>query len=183
MLAGDDPAHPIVAFSTALVGTDQFGNSYSAIYLTVEFPRGRTGHPQVQWTGDMTPADAFERLEADMIRVGLGGAAQQVDAEQLLRNLQHAIRDALEGRQALPGAWRTAATLWEALGEEWYVSEAGIEHVSHGLVASPDSLYGPDGWPNKRLDPPSWAEPRWWTFVTDRLRSRLPKREPFDAPF
>jgi hypothetical protein len=161
-----------------------------ALLVTAEFGgrRGRTGHhPQIQWLATQTAEEVGARL-VDVLSHD-GAPDQKLDWPLAISNLQRTLRVAVDSRRQAPGAWHLRGLLIELVGDDWAITQQGLEGPDHGYILRSTSFprhRGEAGQPSDLgnwIAPPhpAWASPAEWEYLIRRgheLFGRDPGTEP-----
>lgn len=154
------------------LGSGEYADAIRVTYLPKRNPRGSTGFPivEVLWLQGVETKDMLVALRAEMIERGFGVEAQEVGPD-LMENVAAALRDAVEGRTAEPGAW-VNGQLAEWLADGWAVTDQGLVTRDHGGIHR--SEFPPTrGVPHpETFEPPlpEGVDEDFWRFAVDRAR-------------
>lgn len=109
---------------------------------------------EVEWRPDDPPAAVADRLNQQLQREGRWHGPSTLDWTLALHNLQRSLKLAVASRRDGDGAgpWRLHGALHELVGEDWAITEAGIEHRQHNDVILPESDFPQT--PNRRSGKP-----------------------------
>jgi hypothetical protein len=179
--AGESLDSPVVGVRLAIFQQEESFGVYSepqitGLELSVDTSLlGSAYLVETEWDADDDPIEVFSRLRSEMVRVGYGPEAKGLNVDRLFRNLKVGLEDALAGRRGDDGAWRGRETLLDVISDDWIVSELGIEHRTHGLVAAAPPFRVQSTFWKPFVPPPvpDWTDEETWKIVTARARARL----------
>jgi len=148
---------------------DQSVPAIAVRYRPIRNPGGGFGMPVVEvlWMPGEAPTKLLVKLRSEMIRLGFGAEAKEVDAD-VLEHVGRALGDAVAGRRADDGAWVTGQlSTW--LAEGWAVTDAGLISRDHGSIASADFPKTDVLSPSEPFDPPTpeGVSEAFWRFAVD----------------
>lgn len=148
-----------------------------------EFSGGRPLF-EVEWRPEDPPAAVADRLNQQLQREGRWHNPSTLDWTLALRNLQHSLELAVTSRRDGDGAgpWRLHGALHELVGEDWAITEAGIEHRQHnGVILAesdfPQTRNRRSGKPVDTWSPacPSYANADEWERLLRRGKRLFPR--------
>jgi hypothetical protein len=92
-------------------------------------PGGRP-HIATEWRPTDTPADVAERLIRQLQAAGRWQGPDTLDWALALRNLRRSLALTVASRRdgTAAGPWQLRGALYELVGEDWAITEAGIEN-------------------------------------------------------
>lgn len=107
-----------------------------------------------EWEPDEAPAEVAGRLIQALQTAGRWHGPGTLDWPLALRNLHRALKVAVTSRRDgdAAGSWRLHGALYELVGQDWAITEAGIENQRQGQVALAESEF-----PATRSKP--WGKP------------------------
>jgi hypothetical protein len=156
------------------------------IIASIEEDYGRPGpRPYIatSWEADEAPAEVADRLIQTLQSAGRWHGPRTLDWPLALRNLHRALSLAVTSRRdgEAASSWRLYGALYELIGDDWAITEAGVENQALGQVVLAESDFPAtqskpwgkpaDEWPPER---PEWAPPEEWERVLRHGRRRLP---------
>lgn len=136
-----------------------------------------------EWEPGEPPAEVADRLIQALQSQGRWYGPGTLDWPLALRNLHRALELAVTSRRGgeTTGSWHLHGALFELIGEDWAITEAGIENRTRGQVVLsesdfPAAQYNPwrkpaDKWPPEL---PEWAPSEEWERVLRHGERRLP---------
>jgi hypothetical protein len=135
------------------------------------------------WEPSETPAEVADRLIQALQLAGRWNGPGTLDWPLALRNLHRALELAVTSRrdgQAV-GTWRLHGALYELIGEDWAITEAGVENRADSNVVLresdfPATSHKPWGKPADEWPPekPQWATAEEWDRVLRHGERKLP---------
>lgn len=174
------------------LGDGRFGQS-RRIALAVKArvyadERSRGSRPVIETTWD--PVDSAAqvglRLREQLEKRGRWRGDATLDWPMALRNLQRSLELAIRSRRRDGDGTIIEGALFEIVGEDWAITDAGLECPSHGFVlhesefpernvAALRQMRGgeADQW---RPDAPDWVDAGLWDELVRRGRNRFPIR-------
>lgn len=178
--AGDSIDHPVVGISLTYEDVSPYESrepEVIGITLSVDTSNLEMSYAvEAEWSSDDDPVAVLGRLRAQMISVGLGPESQRLEFDEFFANLRLGLEEAVAGRRGDASIWRTTGGLRDVVSRDWVISENGIEHREHGLVAKRHVFSGPRARPGNPFEPPptpDWADEETWTRIAARARRRL----------
>lgn len=149
---------------------DQYVPAIAVTYHATRNPGGGPGMPVVEvlWMPGESPAQILLKLRKEMIRLGFGTEAKEVDAD-VLEHVGRALSDAVAGRRADDGAWVTGQlSTW--LADGWAVTDEGLISREHGSIPSRDfpKTHGVPHPEPFNPPPPEGVSEAFWRFAVDR---------------
>ena len=136
-----------------------------------------------EWEPSESPAEVADRLIQALQRAGRWHGPGTLDWPLALRNLHRALELAVTSRRDgdAVSSWRLHGALYELIGEDWAITEAGIENRALGQVVLPESDFPAtqhkpwgkpaDEWPPEQ---PEWSTSEEWGRVLRHGERRLP---------
>lgn len=132
---------------------------------------------QVTWQATNDVADTFNMLRRRLSEGGQAVAADRLDEQVAINELQRTIREAV----SLKREGRLKGRLRELVGTDWAVTDVGIENPSHEFIILGSEVpfsYGPGA--KERLaswkpDRPEWVTEDEWERLIQRAREIFPK--------
>jgi hypothetical protein len=135
------------------------------------------------------PAEEVGRRLTRLLQEAGGVPDEGFDWPLALRNLQRTIDVAVRARRKDSGAWRLVGALFELVGDDWALTEAGVESPPHTYVLSqsefPDrnrpmhTYFDERGLPKTQPpwppEAPAWAEAAEWASVIRRGERWFPR--------
>lgn len=142
--------------------------------------RGARPVLQVSWQQGQSASDVGIALAEAIQRGGRWRSSGTLDWQETIRSLIRSLEVAIRSTRRDPGAWHLGGALIELVGDDWALSEAGIEHRHRGLVVSesdfPDGLFQrgetPSDWTPDR---PDWVAQLDWDRLIRRAKRRFPR--------
>jgi len=138
---------------------------------------------EVEWQPDDDPLAVAEKLITRLQTAGRWHGEGTLDWPLALRNLMRSLDIAMSARRRDPDAWKLHGSLVELVGEDWAITDAGLECPKHDyLFSQSDFPYSWDkpthdtpqpAWPP---DPPPWADPDEWNRLIRRGERQFPRR-------
>lgn len=142
---------------------------------------GRAHVVEADWTTSDDPVDVLARIRDEMVRAGYGPESQVLAFDEWFENVRVGLEDGLAGRRGNAGAWRSRGSLLDVISSQWVVSDQGIEHRDHGLVAERElftrAVVPGSGKAFTQPPAPEWVDDDTWVLVANRARTRLRGRE------
>jgi hypothetical protein len=172
------------------------GGSDPLLVLTAEF-RGRGASAgwngiEVQWLATHAPEEVGARLIDELRHAGEWGSEETLDWTLAIRNLRRTLRVAVDSKRRVAGAWLLRGPLIELVGDDWAVTDKGVEAPDLGYILRDSSFprrgtgveesgrsFGPENWTAPMR--PAWAKAADWEYLISRGRE-LFGREPEPEP-
>jgi hypothetical protein len=136
---------------------------------------------EVEWGKEERAAEVGARLVAEVQSNGPYLGSGTLDWAKTISELGHTLGRAVASRRAVAGVWRLTAPVFEFVGDDWAITEAGVENHANGVVFLPYEF--PDWYPGGHADrreawrPPSDPDiPAPDRRVFDRAVAYLPLR-------
>jgi hypothetical protein len=148
--------------------------------------RARSGRPVIQkdWGPGDSAKDVGLELREQLERRGRWHGEGTLDWPMALKNLQASLDLAIRSRRRDGSGPSLQGALIERVGDEWAVTDAGLECPSRGYLLMqsefPNLIY-----PRSQQDPPppfkpvrpEWADPSLWQELLAEGRRFFPRRE------
>lgn len=141
---------------------------------------GEWGTPVVEvvWDAAEPPDAVGARLIDELRRVGRWEGETTLDWGLALSNLQRTLRVAVGSRRRDPGAWHLGGALYELVGSDWAITEAGVESPPHAFLLPQNDF--PEQMGRPQLDPfrparPKFANATEWGIVIKRASDLFPR--------
>jgi hypothetical protein len=134
---------------------------------------------EIRWEPEAPADEVGAQLELLMKQRDHLADAKALDFPLALRELQRALRLALEDQHAPLGEERLHSKLREIIGQDWVITNAGLQNLARGLSWTWDELgIVPVRNPlikSKRPEPPDGIDPAEWIFVYSRADDQRPR--------
>jgi hypothetical protein len=142
---------------------------------------------EVTWTPYESAASVGARFTEDLQRAGLYEGPETFDWPFAIEQLQRTLRIAIAAKRASDPEWHLHGELLELVGDDWALTEAGIECPARGYVFSHDEF--PDFFERRTFQdgafrereeflpsPPSWVSEEEWHRLVRRGSRYFPRR-------
>lgn len=153
--------------------------------IEARLPPGPTkqGRPYIveEWRPDDELTDVAARMNARLQKTGEWTNDGTVDWSLTMRNLQRSLDLAITSRRGDTNTWHLNGALFQLVGTDWALTEAGIESRRFdGVVLAefefprrvgPWGMVNDDGWDPA---PPEGADPNEWRTLVQQGRTMFP---------
>jgi hypothetical protein len=148
--------------------------------------RGRGGRPVIETIWG--PKDSADQVGLDLRgqleRRGRWKSDSTLDWPMALKNLQASLDQAIRSRRRDSSGPMFHGALIERIGDEWALTDAGIECPGRGFLL-PQSDFPDPSYPRSQQDPPppfdpprpEWVDPTLWQDLLADGRRFFPRRE------
>lgn len=138
---------------------------------------------EVEWLPYESPAQVGERLVEQLQQAGDWQGPETLDWGAAMRNFRRSLETAIRSRRRDPGAWALHGPLYELVGDEWAITEAGLEcpprdyflpedQFPEGELGGRSRLSVRNDW---RPPCPGWCDEATWDRVLHRGEGRFPR--------
>ncbi len=142
---------------------------------------------EVEWRPDQSPADVGKELVEAVRRVGLWQGPQTLQWAVAVRNLRRTIEVAVASRRRDGGAWWLKGAVYELVGDEWAITEGGLESPPHDFLLPQSEFPDVDAAmrrPRVQLAelafrpprPCEWVSQRDWDYLVGEGAKLFPRR-------
>ena len=187
--ASADPAGVRLSFAWGRRTPDE---ARPALMVTADLSSRRGGarrSPQLQWLPAQTAEEIGARLVDMLSHEDARATDQKLDWPLAISNLQRTLRVAVDSKRRAPDAWHLRGLLVELVGDDWAITQQGLEGPDHGYIlrstSFPKHLDGagrPSDLGNWTAPHhPAWTSPAEWEYLIGRgheLFGRDPGTEP-----
>jgi hypothetical protein len=172
--ASADPAGVRLGFAWGSRTPDE---DRPALLVTADFSSRHGGarrNPQIQWLPTQTAEEIGARL-VDMLNHD-DAADQKFDWPLAISNLHRTLRVAVDSKRRASGAWHLRGLLIELVGDDWAITQEGLEGPDHGYILRKTSFPRHRDGAGRPSDlgswiappHPAWASPSEWEYLISR---------------
>lgn len=113
------------------------------------------------WAPDEQPAEVFDRLNRELQRTGRWHGPDTVNWSLAMENFRRSLALTIASRRdgSAAGPWRLHGALYELVGDDWALTEAGIESRAANAVVLPEGAFPDEGFRNPHQPEEPWNPP------------------------
>ena len=170
------------AWLRSVMNNDRLTPPYLVIQLVPRHPTSRRVPPEIRWKPNQSPDEVGDEITQELRRSGVMPDAG-FDWAMALRNLHRAIKLAVQSRRRDAGARWFRGAIIEFVGQQFVLTEAGIEAVDRDYLFEHDRFPESHGFDQSGLplvkiqwppDRPEWADPTEWSVAVRRGEQSFP---------